>query len=191
MPTGEPPNSAGRRDFLATLGAGAMALGLPVLPKVAIAAKHGLQAAPAGAAIARVGVYPPIGICRVGGSSQWFLAPEVPGLPPRPEGGFKDGTQAIKKQVQRFRVYAFDDQGRVIGELSHEHGTTIQWQVHVANTKAAWYGFNNPLDNGEDAPGLPGQLRNQYLVSDEQRERMLLIDGGMRTIAGVSVNAEG
>lgn len=190
MPTGEPPNSAGRRDFLATLGAGAMALGFPVLPKVAIAAKHGVQAAPAGAAIARVGVYPPIGICRVGGSSQWFLAPEVPGLPPRPEGGFKDGTQAIKKQVQRFRVYAFDDQNRVIGELTAEQAR-IEWRVHVANTKAAWYGFNNPLDNGELAPGLPGQRRNSYLVSAQERERNLLIDGGERTIAGAGMNADG
>ena len=189
--TTKSPVGVTRRDFLSGIGlVGAGLMSLPWVPRAAVAASA-VSKAPAGARIARVGIYPAIGICRVGGSPQWFLGPEVPGLAPTPEGGFKDGTQRIKKQVQRFRVYAFDDQGRVIGELSHGHGTTIQWQVHVANTKAAWYGFNNPLDNGEDAPGLPGQLRNQYLVSDEQRERMLLIDGGMHTIAGVSVNAEG
>jgi hypothetical protein len=168
-----------------------LAAALAWVPRAAIAAGPASAKAPAGARIARVAIYPAIGICRVGGSDQWFLAPEVPGLPPQPHGGFKDGTQRIKKQVQRFRVYAFDDQNRVIGELKHDGTTRVQWQVHVANTKAAWYGFNNPLDNGDLAPGLPGQLRNQYFVSDQQRERMLIIDGGQKTIQGASINAAG
>ena len=84
-----------------------------------------MVSAPAGARIARVAVYPALGICRVGGSEQWFLAPEVPGLPPQPEGGFKDGTEKLKKQVQRFRVYAFDDQDRVIGELTADDAEFI------------------------------------------------------------------
>jgi len=176
-----------RRDFLA--GAGALALGFPMVPKAAVAQSTAV-AAPPGAAVARLAIYPAIGICRVGGSARWFLAPEVPGLPPRPEGGFKDGERLIKKQVQRFRVYAFDDQGRVIGEVT-AGDAAIEWSVHVANTKAAWYGFNNPLDNGELAPGLPGQLRNQYFVANEQRERMLLIDGGRTTIAGTGTNSGG
>lgn len=178
-----------RRDFLAGGGAGALALGFPFQPRAAVAAT-GAVAAPAGARIARVGIYPAIGICRVGGSPRWFLAPEVPGLPPRPEGGFKDGEEAIKKQAQRFRIYAFDDEERVIGELTADDAR-IEWSVHVANTKAAWYGFNNPLDNGALAPGLPGQLRNQYFVTDAERERMLVIDGGLTTISGVSTNASG
>jgi hypothetical protein len=178
-----------RRDFLAGAGIGALALGMPLLPKAAIAAVSG-EAAPEGAEIARVAVYPALGISRVGGSTSWFLAPEVPGLPPRPEGGFKDGDQLIKKQVQRFRVYAFDAQDRVIGEITADQAD-IAWDVHVANTKAAWYGFNNPLDNGDLAPGLPGQLRNQYFVDAAQRERMLVIDGGATQIAGAGVNADG
>ncbi|WP_198154865.1 CTQ-dependent glycine oxidase GoxA [Oceanibaculum pacificum] len=179
-----------RRDFLA--GASALGLGLaglPLLPKAAVA-RVAREAAPAGAAIARLAIYPAIGICRVGGSQQWFLAPEVPGLPSRPEGGFKDGEQLIKKQVQRFRVYAFDDQGRVIREITAAEAT-IEWTVHVANTKAAWYGFNNPLDNGDLAPGLPGQMRNQYFVSDKQRAEMLVIDGGQHSITGASTNPAG
>lgn len=190
-PESEPNTTFTRRDFLSGIGVVGLAAALPWVPRAAIAAGPASAKAPAGARIARVAIYPAIGICRVGGSDQWFLAPEVPGLPPQPQGGFKDGTQRIKKQVQRFRVYAFDDQNRVIGELKHDGTTRIQWQVHVANTKAAWYGFNNPLDNGDLAPGLPGQLRNQYFVPDQQRERMLIIDGGQKTILGASVNAAG
>ncbi|SMF20333.1 hypothetical protein SAMN06265365_104289 [Tistlia consotensis] len=186
-------NGATRRDFLAAAAAGALLAGCPWLAKAAVSPAGGREKAPEGAEIARVRVYPAIGICRVGGSPQWFLAPEVPGLAPEPNGGFKDGGSLVKKQVQRFRLYAFDDQDRVIGELTA--GTagveTLAWSVRLANAKAAWYGFNNPLDNGELAPGLPGQMRNQYFVDDEQRERMLIIDGGTRTIAGASVNEGG
>lgn len=178
-----------RRDFLATAMAGAALGAMPWIPKSAVAAT-GAQAAPAGAAVAKVRIYPAIGICRVGGSSKWFFAPEVPGLTIQPEGGFKDGEFRIKKQVQRFRVYAFDAQDRVIGEITPAKGK-VEWRAHLANTKAAWYGFSNPLDNGELAPGIPGPLRNPYIVDDAERERLLLIDGGAKTISGASVNAGG
>ncbi|TDO99787.1 CTQ-dependent glycine oxidase GoxA [Marinomonas balearica] len=178
-----------RRDFLSMAGSVTALSAFPLIPKSAVAATH-KEKAPEGAKIHRIGIYPTIGICRVGGSDQYFLAPEIPGLPPMPEGGFKDGTQAIKKQAQRFRIYAFDDQNRVIGEIT-ESNATIEWSVHLANTKAAWYGFNNPLDNGELAPGIPGQKRNQYFVSDKERERMLVIDGGERKISGSDQNREG
>ena len=180
-----------RRDFLAAAGGTALLAAFPLSPKAAIAPTT-KEKAPSGAKIHRVGIYPAIGICRVGGSSEYFLAPEIPGLPPQPKGGFKDGTESIKKQAQRFRVYAFDDQDRVIGELKDGDGNIkIEWRVHLANTKAAWYGFNNPLDNGELAPGLPGQKRNQYFVSDEEREQMLVIDGGEKAISGRNENKKG
>lgn len=175
-----------RRDFLA--GAATLAA-FPFGAKAAVAAAR-RERAPEDARIARLGIYPAIGICRVGGSAKWFLAPEVPGLPPMPDGGYKDGEQAIKKQVQRFRVYAFDDQGRVIREVLAAEAR-VEWRVHVANTKAAWYGFNNPLDNGELAPALPGRRRNQYFVSDEERLKMLVIDGGETGIAGAGTNRDG
>lgn len=178
-----------RRDFLA--GAGAMALSLPAFARAAVAQGTGPGIAPEGAKVARLGIYPAIGICRVGGSSQWFHAPEVPGLPPRPaDGSFKDGTEKIKKQVQRFRIYAFDRAGRVIREITAADAS-IEWTVHVANTKAAWYGFNNPMDNGNLAPGIPGRQRNQYFVSDQQRLDNLVIDGGATTISGTDTNRDG
>ena len=179
-----------RRDFLAgAVGLGAVVAASPWIARAAVSATD-TRAAPAGARIARVGIYPAIGICRVGGSQSWFLGPEVPGLPPAPEGGFKDGDEVIKKQVQRFRVYAFDENDAVIGEVTANEAQ-VGWAVHVANTKAAWYGFNNPADNGELAPGLPGQLRNQIFVTKADRERMLVIDAGRKTIAGRGVNTSG
>lgn len=179
-----------RRDFLAgAAGVSVAVVGIPWIAQAAVS-RSSRPAAPAGAKVARVGIYPAIGISRVGGSPRWFLAPEVPGLPPTPEGGFKDGDQAIKKQVQRFRIYAFDENDAVIGELT-AGDAEIEWRVHVANTKAAWYGFNNPLDNGELAPGIPGALRNPYFVSPAQREKMLIIDGGMTTITGSGTNPNG
>lgn len=185
-------NTVKRRDFLSGLGAASgMALtGFPFTTKVAVAAGMQETAAPAGAAIARLAIYPALGISRVGGSNEWFYAPELPGVVPSPEGGFKEGTALIKKQVQRFRIFAFDDQDRVIGEITAAEAE-IEWRVHVANTKAAWYGFSNPLDNGADAPGIPNRMRNQYFVTQEQRENMLVIDPGATSIAGRQVNWEG
>ncbi len=177
-----------RRDFLSMAGSVTALSMFPLIPKAAVAATH-REKAPEGAKMHRLGIYPTIGICRVGGSNEYFLAPEIPGLPPMPEDGFKDGTQTIKKQAQRFRIYAFDEQDRVIGEITQSNAN-IEWRVRLANTKAAWYGFNNPLDNGELAPGIPGQKRNQYFVSDEERERMLVIDGGERTISGINQNGD-
>ncbi|WP_205756185.1 CTQ-dependent glycine oxidase GoxA [Labrenzia sp. 011] len=183
-------NGIKRRDFLAQSTAALALTGLAFLPRPAVAQRSSVEPAPEGATPARVRIYPAIGISRVGGSLRWYLAPEVPGLPPKPEGGFKDGDRLIKKQVQRFRVYAFDDQDRVIGEIKADEAK-IDWQVHLANTKAAWYGFHNPLDNGEDAPGLPGQMRNQYFVDDESREANLIIDGGLKEISGKDTNEGG
>ena len=187
--TTSPVKPTKRRDFLAGVGAAALLSAFPFPSKPALASST-RKAAPANATIARLGIYPPIGISRVGGSDKWFLAPEVPGVLPDTNGDYKDGTQSIKKQVQRFRIYAFDDQGQVIKEVTAADGK-IKWCVHVANTKAAWYGFNNPLDNGDKAPGLPGQRRNQYFVTNQERENMLVIDGGETTITGTNTNADG
>lgn len=181
-------NSLKRRDFLAGVGAAGLA-GLLQLPHRVAVAAPGRKTAPDGARVHRIGIYPAIGICRVGGSDKYFLAPEIPGVPPAPDGGFKDGDQSIKKQAQRFRLYAFDKKGRLIEEVTAKKAT-ITWTVHLANAKAAWYGFNNPLDNSELAPGLPGQRRNPYFVADEEREQQLVIDGGKRTLSAASAKSK-
>ena len=175
-----------RRDFLA----GVAVTATVALPHRAAFAADAPAAAPADTEWARLAIFPAIGIGRVGNSAEWFLAPEIPGLPPRPDGHYKDAAGRIKKQVQRFRVYAFNRSGEVIREVT-EADARIDWTVHVANTKAAWYGFSNPLDNGEAAPALPGQKRNQFVVDDAERAAMLVINPGARTIAGRSVNEDG
>lgn len=46
----------------------------------------------------------------------FFFAPEVPGATPR--GPFKDANGAVAKQAARFRLYGYDQDGRVVGELT-------------------------------------------------------------------------
>ncbi|MEO0666500.1 MAG: CTQ-dependent glycine oxidase GoxA [Pseudomonadota bacterium] len=183
------PPFASRRQFLTMASSAALIAGAPWAARANINTQGAYALAPSDATVAKVRIYPALGICRVGGAPSWFYAPEVPGLPPTPEGGnFKDGDERIKKQVQRFRVYAFDADDNIIGEIT---GSDITWGVHLANTKANWYGFNNPLDNGDLAPGLPSKKRNQYFVSDQDREENLIIDGGALEISGLGVNPGG
>ncbi|WP_425468380.1 CTQ-dependent glycine oxidase GoxA [Phaeobacter marinintestinus] len=181
--------SSSRRQFLTMASSAALIAGAPWPARANVTPQSAYELAPPDAPVAKVRIYPALGISRVGGSEKWFYAPEVPGLPADPgQGGFKDGLEKIKKQVQRFRVYAFDADNRVIGEVT---GQGITWGVHLANTKAGWYGFNNALDNGDLAPGLPSQKRNQYFVTDADREENLMIDGRLLEISGPGVNADG
>jgi hypothetical protein len=181
------PSTVRRRDFLS--GIGVAAFGLPLAARVAYA-QTGSNQPPADTKIDKVAIYPPLGISRVGDSAKWFYAPEVPGVPALPLGNYKDGPQRIKKQVQRFRVYAFNRAGQVIREVTAADGR-IDWTVEVANTKAAWYGFNNPLDNDALAPGLPSQKRNQAIVSGQDRAEMLVIHPKPVQISGTNMNAGG
>lgn len=175
-----------RRDFL--FSAAAASLSSPVWFKSAISPLQAQELAPKGAKIARVAIFPAIGFARVGNASEWFHAPEVPGLMDEPKGGFKDAQGRIKKQAQRFRLYGYDDQGRVVRELDASFNP--KWTVHVANTKAAWYGFVNAMDRGDAAPGVPGAQRNPFIVGDKRRD-MLVIDPGPVSIEGKSTNTDG
>lgn len=121
--------------------------------------------------IASVSIYPPIGVARVGNSDSYFLASDVPGVAPNPKGGFKDDEGRVKKQAVRFRVYAFDKAGKPLGELTAADAK-INWHVHVANVKAAWYKFNNALD----LPGssIPSAYRNVKVTGDDREELAIL-----------------
>lgn len=162
------PSKIKRRDFLATSSIFGLGTASGLIPRVALGASDPLQIAPQGAEIHQLAIYPPLGICRVGNGDEHFLAPEIPGMAPRPSGGFKEGPSKIKKQAQKFRVYAFDDQGRVIKEIVNDATTEIRWKVKMANGKAAWYEFNNPLDMGDYAPGLAGKLRNNFYLGEDR-----------------------
>jgi len=108
--------------------------------------------------ISSVAIYPPIGISRIGNSTEYFFAPDIPGVELTPKGGYKDEKGRVKKQVARFRIYAFDANGKVLGEITETKESNIHWRIDVANVKAAWYEFNNALDL--PGAGIPSEYRN-------------------------------
>jgi hypothetical protein len=134
--------------------------------------------------IVRAAIHPAIGIARVGNSQdEYFLAPEVVEPVPLEAGSYKDATGALKRQAARFRIYGYDADGHAVRELTAADAD-IEWTVHVANTKAAWYQFQLALDIPEASrPDTdPSDLRNAT-VTGAARDQ-LAIDPGPRTIAG-------
>jgi hypothetical protein len=137
--------------------------------------------------IAYCAIHPGIGIGRVGNSpSEYFIGPEAPGLAADPLGTFKDGQGRVKRQAARFRVYAYDEKDKVIGELTSAHAT-ITWTVHLANKKASWYQFQGlAAEQQAQQTGQPLPLRNAA-VADRSS---LVIDPGPRTITGANVSGD-
>src|SRR5687767_3736696 len=130
--------------------------------------------------IVKAAIYPPIGVARVGNSEdEFFLAPEVPDPLPEPPGFYRDGEGALKRQAARFRIYGLNAAGVAVRELTADDAK-IEWQVHIANKKSAWYQFQLALDIPEAADAPPTLLRNGT-VSDRAA---LIIDPGPRKISG-------
>jgi L-lysine 6-oxidase len=164
----------------------------------------------------RFEIHPSIGIARVGNSpEQFYLAPDTAGgLPteckpdgtpimtkgkPTPVSKFKDAQGRVRRQAARFRVFVFDeknanDPGReaVLGK----DVAKLEWTVHVANKKAAWYAFAElegdlllGPDNSYAKRGVP--FRNLDVPTDDPKKRQkLLIDPGPRTLSGPGERAE-
>ncbi|MFI9361380.1 LodA/GoxA family CTQ-dependent oxidase [Kitasatospora sp. NPDC053057] len=134
--------------------------------------------------IAYVKIHPAIGIARVGNGDTFFYGPETPDEPPHPPGFSKEGTGKIKRQAARFRVYGYDKEGNVVREiLDGQGGAGVEWTVHLANRKAAWYKFSLALDIPEAQRLSQDQYerRNNALARD-----VLTIDPGPRTISGAN-----
>ncbi len=130
--------------------------------------------------IVRAGIYPGMGIARIGNSdTEYFLAPEVPDPAATKPGFYRDRTGALKRQAPRFRVYGLDANGSPVAELT-ANNAEIRWSVHLANKKAAWYQFQIALDIPEAVSAPPSRLRNAT-ISDRHR---LTIDPGPRSITG-------
>ena len=128
-----------------------------------------------------ISIYPPVGIARIGNSQEYFLASDIPGQAPKPTDGFKDKDGKVKKQVARFRIYAFDSSGKVIKEITAKEAK-IEWRVHVANIKSAWYDFNNALDL--EGYAIPSAYRNVNVTGNDRNK--LVIDPGSKTISGIN-----
>ncbi|KIK63444.1 hypothetical protein GYMLUDRAFT_163033 [Collybiopsis luxurians FD-317 M1] len=122
--------------------------------------------------IHHIEIFPPIGIARVGDAKEeYYYAPEVPGLDDHPFGNFRDEKGGIKRQAVRFRVYAYDNTGKILGEINKSNGYTLSWTVHVANKKAAFYIFRGTHAEHAFDRGL-------------ETRRKLIIDPGPKTISG-------
>ncbi|KAF9483975.1 hypothetical protein BDN70DRAFT_954169 [Pholiota conissans] len=146
--------------------------------------------------IASVGIYPPIGIARVGNSTEpnigdgWYYGPEVPGRYDEPPGGFKDTTGAVKRQAARFRVFAFDANKTVLGEVNANNGFTLDWTVRVANKKASWYAFMGKcsiklVHSNQVMQPFATQIYNlMYLLPDDRH--LLIVDSGEQKINKVN-----
>jgi len=180
--TGTTTSGVSRRKFVA----GASAAGA-----VAVVAKS--KVARAAAAGATYRIHPAIGVARLGNAdpSTFFIGPEAPGFGPLGQAGdpgttvpsYKVGGQ-IKPQAARFRIYEYapDANGRAapVRELNLDAAdvASIQWTVHLANKKAAFYGF----EGGQGEDRAPAPLRNAAVAD----RRSLEIDFGARNIAGAS-----
>jgi len=124
--------------------------------------------------IVNAAIFPPIGVARVGNSADgWFIGPEVPDPEPAPRGFYRDDRGALKRQAARFRVYGLDAQGGVVCELTGNHpGAEVTWTLRLANTKAAWYGFQIALDVPEAMSAPATTLRNPG-VADRTRLKIM------------------
>lgn len=140
-------------------------------------------------------IHPAIGVARVGNSpTQFFVGPERIGEPPnfdiatkqfRP---FKDSQGRIKRQAARFRLFEYElRNGKQVPVREVNLGTTgivsIQWKVHLANRKAAFFNFDG--QDGVDGKWTKG-VRNPHITVPAEREQKLVIDPGPKTIAGRS-----
>lgn len=152
----------------------------------------GTQAAGANAELDRitsVQIHPAIGIGRVGNSPDAFhFAPEVPGR--APVGPYKDAEGAMARQAARFRIFGYDDNGRVVRELTADDAA-ITWEIVVGNNKAAWYRVNEPLD----LVGAPRvELRNKNVRDRESlrvTSRRVELTGAAERPVGLSGSFDG
>ena len=147
------------------------------------------------AEIVRVSIYPAIGIARVGNStSDYFIGPEIAGMPSADPDGFRDAKGCIKRQASRFRLFGLNKDAAVVCELDGSDGD-IGWQVELANHKPAWYYFDQALDisasNGNFDPGTAAiaSIRRNRLYKGQRSD--LAISPGSRSISGISTNVEG
>ncbi|MFL6214785.1 MAG: LodA/GoxA family CTQ-dependent oxidase [Blastocatellia bacterium] len=159
-------------------------------------------------------IHPAIGIARLGDSpNSFYLAPEQVGQLPidcdqegnailssggqeQPISNFKDDKGRIRRQSARFRLYAYDDDGRAgqevqigqhiqvtnpkTGQLTIGEVTDIEWTVYLANKKASWYEFQETAGEHGYAPDHP--LRNADVTNDDERAQ-LIIDPGPLTVS--------
>ncbi|MFJ8016735.1 LodA/GoxA family CTQ-dependent oxidase [Streptomyces sp. NPDC096339] len=133
-------------------------------------------------------IHPTLGVARVGNSpGSFYVGPEAPGVAVHPAGGFKDPEGRVKRQAARFRVYAYDKDHKVLGEVTAAEAE-VRWTVELANAKADWFKFNGRLNQSD----LPANRRNAMIdPADPQARAGLVIKPGPRSVAGPDVDGSG
>jgi len=135
--------------------------------------------------IVKAGIYPPIGVMRVGNSDEFFIGPLVDEPEPKmDEYAYRDKTGALKRQAAQFRIYGFNAAGKAIKELTAENAKIV-WHSHLANQKSSWYQFQMALDIPDAATAPASMLRNVNVPD----RNSLIIDGGEKTVSGKDINS--
>lgn len=136
--------------------------------------------------ITHVRIHPGIGIARVGNSDDaYYIGPEVTNPEPTKFGATRDAAGAIKRQAARFRIYGYDKDGNVVAEVQQSKNTKVEWSVHLANKKAAWYEFDAAMDIPATV-SLSVPLRNPDVTG--RGRAALCIDSGEKKIMGLNMN---
>lgn len=138
--------------------------------------------------VKRYVIHPAIGFARVGTSQAFFLAPEIPGTYAKPDDRtYRDTTGGLKRQAVRFWVFEYDDADPSAPPRPIAPGASgvarIDWSVHLMNKKPIWFEFAGII--GEGTTGYPPlhPLRNASITDPAERQKNLLIDPGLRTVA--------
>ncbi|WP_215223835.1 CTQ-dependent lysine 6-oxidase LodA [Echinicola shivajiensis] len=145
-------------------------------------------------------ISPSVGIARLGNSKgQFCLSPDtIGGLPYEADGqgnklgpikNFKDEFSQVRRQGQLFRILRSD--GTELTANS-PNVSSMEWTVHLANKKAAWYQYSELEGNllyGEanSYKNRGVALRNAGKTTEADRQT-LIIDPGPRTVSGPNQN---
>jgi len=125
-------------------------------------------------------IHPGIGVARIGNSEDYYLAPQVMQPESKDPGFYHDASGKLKREAVEFRVYGYDANGEVVRELTAENAK-INWTVHLAARKAAWYKFTAALDIPQSAKLAMPRRNTKY---DPAKREDLVIDPGAVTISG-------
>jgi len=125
--------------------------------------------------IRKIRIHPAIGIARLGNSpEEYFIGPEVPGVYP-PVSEYRDEEHCLKRQAARFRLFTYDENDEVIGEITSQDPRvkSIRWTVHLKNTKA-------------QAAASKCAPSNSHFRNEGVSRNSLVLDGGATDMEGAN-----
>jgi hypothetical protein len=122
-------------------------------------------------------IHPTVGVARIGNSPEFFVGPEIPGIPGNWDSDnnvfrkFKDADGKVPRQAARFRLFQFDGAGNPVREVTLADGVKIEWRVHVANRKASFFSFHGQSGAETNPPYTDRDKRPPDSVERKERGR--------------------